>query len=91
MRDDGDLPFEQFVTDSFVSFIRTGDPNPDEAYLRAKGYTETLKQLKISGTWKPSVKGRYSLRVFDYPKSRMEPFRDIQQCEALGLGLGYYM
>ncbi|KAJ4395111.1 hypothetical protein N0V85_006681 [Neurospora sp. IMI 360204] len=38
VRDEKDLPFEQFVLDSFASFIRTGDPNPDEGFLRARGF-----------------------------------------------------
>jgi carboxylesterase type B len=39
MRDEKDLPFEQFVLDSFA---RTGDPNPDKGFLRARGYGNTL-------------------------------------------------
>jgi carboxylesterase type B len=42
MRDGGDLGFEQFVLDSFVAFMRGGDPNPDGGWLRARGYEGTL-------------------------------------------------
>lgn len=55
MRDGGDLPFEQYVLDSFASFIRTGDPNPDTKLLKARGYEETLKLVKRAGAWYVSI------------------------------------
>ncbi|KAL1838358.1 hypothetical protein VTJ49DRAFT_2767 [Mycothermus thermophilus] len=92
MRDAGDLPFEQYVLDSFVAFVHKGDPNPDKAYLRARGYDATLKMVEgRDGKWEPSTKRKLALRVLDWPKSRMSGFRDEKQCEALGLGLDYYL
>ena len=91
MRDAGDLPFEQFVLDSFAAFIRTGDPNPDRGYLEAKGYEETLAMVKRAGKWVPATKkGGMGLRVLDWPKVKMSGFREAEQCEALGLGLKYF-
>lgn len=90
VRDEGDLPFEQFVLDSFVAFIRTGDPNPDKRYLRARGYTGTLEQVERAGRWVPSRKGRLVLRGLDWPRSRDGGFRELEQCDGLGLGLDYY-
>lgn len=85
-RDGGDLPFARFVLDSFVSFIRSGDPNPEPGYLRARpgGYHG-------GGRWLPSTRNKLTMRVLDWPRSRQEGFRDLEQCEALGLGLDYYV
>lgn len=92
MRDEGDLEFEQSVLDSFASFIRTGDPNPDDAWLRARGYYQQQRRHGRKGDrWEPSTKrGGLKLRVLDWPASRMSGFRDEKQCESLGLGLDYY-
>ncbi len=88
-RDDADLPFEQFTLDSFASFARTGDPNPERAFLVARGYTNTLRELDTAGVWKPSTAGQLTMRVLDWP-SYQGPFRELPQCNSLGLGLGYY-
>ncbi|KAL2129908.1 hypothetical protein VTI74DRAFT_7151 [Chaetomium olivicolor] len=92
MRDGGDLEFEQFVLDSFAAFVRTGDPNPDKGYLRARGYEGTLRMVERSGAgkWEPSRKGKMTLRVLDWPRTWQSGFREVSQCEAVGLGLGYY-
>ncbi|KAL2017034.1 hypothetical protein VTK56DRAFT_2678 [Thermocarpiscus australiensis] len=90
MRDEGDLPFEQFVLDSFVAFMRTGDPNPDSGYLRARGYGNTLAMVERSGRWLPSTKQGMTLRSLDWPRAAQGPFREAEQCRALGLGLDYY-
>lgn len=90
MRDAGDLPFEQFVLDTFAAFVRTGDPNVDEGYARARGYDATLAMAQRAGRWAPARKGRMQLRVLDWPRASMSAFREAEQCEALGLGLGYY-
>ncbi|KAL2181338.1 Alpha/Beta hydrolase protein [Thermothelomyces heterothallicus CBS 202.75] len=94
MRDDGDLAFEQTVLDSFASFIRTGDPNPDDAWLRARGYQQQQQQQQQGrkrDRWEPSTKrGGLKLRLLDWPASRMSGFREEKQCESLGLGLGFY-
>lgn len=48
-RDAADTKATQLITGYFASFARTGDPNPSEAYLRARGYSEV-------GTW-PCING----------------------------------
>lgn len=79
------------MLDSFISFIRSADPNPDKAFLKARGYEESLKLAEKNGRWEPATKKKLTLRVLDWPKSRNEGFRDVEQCEALGLGLDYYL
>ncbi|KAK3302444.1 Alpha/Beta hydrolase protein [Chaetomium strumarium] len=97
VRDEGDLPFEQFVLDSFVSFMRSGgDPNPDLGWLRARGYGNTLRlvvegNVDGEGRWKPSTRGRGRVRVLDWPRSvTVRGFTEGEQCRALGLPLDYY-
>lgn len=46
MRDEADLPFEQFVVDSFASFARSLDPNPTADFLQARGYLSTLGEVR---------------------------------------------
>ena len=90
VRDQGDLPFEQFVLDAFAAFVRTGDPNPDKAFLAARGYDDTLRQVDRDGRWEPMVKGSWKLRVLDWPRTRMEGWREVEQCKGLGLGVEEY-
>jgi hypothetical protein len=44
-RDPNDTPFTQSIMDYWTSFARTHDPNPDAAYLRARGYVNTTAQI----------------------------------------------
>ncbi|OIW33646.1 alpha/beta-hydrolase [Coniochaeta ligniaria NRRL 30616] len=88
-RDAADLPFERFVLDSFSSFARTGDPNPDARFLEARGFSETADEIKRAGVWRPATKGDLTLRALDWPSSQ-GGFRELAQCEGLGLGLDYY-
>ncbi|KAI0424150.1 Alpha/Beta hydrolase protein [Xylaria sp. FL1042] len=89
MRDDHDLPFQQFVVDSFSSFARTYDPNPDLAYLRARGYVNTTEEIERSGVWDPSTKQHMMKRILQWP-SYESPFNELEQCRELGLSLDYY-
>jgi carboxylesterase type B len=92
LRDEGDLAFEQFVLDTFVSFMRGGNPNPDKTYLRARGYGNTLRMVEGDGEeWKPSTGGKKGVRrVLDWPRSVSTGFIEGEQCRALGLPLDYY-
>ncbi|KAK0621458.1 Alpha/Beta hydrolase protein [Bombardia bombarda] len=95
MRDEHDLPFEQLVLDRFAAFVRTYDPNPDGGFLRARGYASTLGEVeREGGRWEPSVKGSglggMTMRALEWP-SWQGGFREVEQCEGLGLGVeGYY-
>ncbi|KAK8090143.1 hypothetical protein PG997_005104 [Apiospora hydei] len=89
LRDEHDLPFEQFVLDSFAAFARTHDPNPDLGFLRARGYAHTIRQMQMAGRWAPATKGAMTTRTLQWP-SHQRPFGELPQCESLGLGLDYY-
>ncbi|KAI1433389.1 cholinesterase [Xylaria sp. CBS 124048] len=86
MRDDFDLPFEQLVVDSFSSFARTYDPNPDLAYLRARGYSNTTEEIERSGVWQAATKDHITMRILQWP-SFQSPFSDLEQCEDIGVPL----
>ncbi|KAJ0116365.1 crystal protein [Diaporthe amygdali] len=88
-RDDNDLPFEQFALDSFTSFVRTYDPNPDRAFLEARHYTNTSMELDRTGSWRPATQGNLTLRALTWG-SYQDSFRESQQCEALGVPLTYW-
>lgn len=87
-RDGNDLPFEQFILDSWSSFARTADPNPDVGYLQARRYQSTQLELQRSGKWLPVEDGNWSLRRLQWP-SVQAPFDELDQCTALGLPLDY--
>ncbi|KAK3333579.1 Alpha/Beta hydrolase protein [Cercophora scortea] len=90
MRDDKDLPFQQLVLDSFAAFVREYDPNPDKGWLKARGYGNTLAAVEgRDGVWVPSRAGAMTTRVLDWP-ARQVGFRELEQCEGLGLGVETY-
>lgn len=91
VRDEKDLPFEQFVLDSFASFIRTGDPNPDEGFLRARGFESTRREVQ-RGEWVASSRrAGVMLKVLDWPSRLESGWREVQQCKGIGLGVDYYL
>lgn len=92
IRDQQDVPFSQYVLDSWTSFARTGDPTPSAAFLDARGFANTTAFVQSAGAWRPvsrdALDGR-NLRVLN-TRPRNEAWREVRQCEALGLGLRYY-
>ncbi|KAF1926461.1 alpha/beta-hydrolase [Didymella exigua CBS 183.55] len=91
IRDENDIPFSQYVLDSWTAFARTGNPVPDTGFLEARGFTNTTRFVQAAGRWAPvsGQDGGKSLRVLDVV-TRNEGWREVDQCEALGYGLGYY-
>ncbi|KAI1265181.1 cholinesterase [Xylariaceae sp. FL1019] len=90
LRDEFDLRFEQFVVDTFGSFARTYDPNPDLEYLRARGYVSTIEEAERSGAWEAVSGKSKTTRVLQWPVYQAE-FSESGQCDALELGLDYYL
>ncbi|KAL0473272.1 Alpha/Beta hydrolase protein [Neurospora intermedia] len=91
VRDEKDLPFEQFVLDSFASFIRTGDPNPEKGFLRARGFESTRTEVQ-RGEWVASSRrAGVKLKVLDWPSRLENGWREVQQCKGIGLGVDYYL
>ncbi|KAK1992645.1 carboxylesterase [Colletotrichum falcatum] len=92
LRDEYDLPWEQYLLDAFTSFARTYDPNPEKGFLKARGFESTMRAQEQS-PWEPAVKGEMKMRRIDWPVERhmMRDFKDLEQCKFLGLPLEYYI
>ncbi|KAK2629552.1 hypothetical protein QTJ16_000372 [Diplocarpon rosae] len=89
-RDANDIPFSQFVLDAWTSFARTYNPNPDRAFLEARGFRGTINELDVAGEWMPVGDGRgLAMRELQWP-SKQVGFRDVAQCAALGWPLDGY-
>ncbi|KAJ5330061.1 hypothetical protein N7452_010451 [Penicillium brevicompactum] len=88
-RDEFDLKFSQYVLDSWASFARNGRPTPDPAFLKARGYTNTTREIKSSGPWK-SFKSGGQMRVLQWP-SMMTGLADLKQCRDLNLPLDFFI
>ena len=88
LRDWDDLAFQQFALDSWSSFARSYNPNPDVELLKARGYTNTSMEIEMAGEWQP-VKSGMEMRELQWP-SHQAPFRDVEQCASLGWPLTYY-
>ncbi|OHW93544.1 carboxylesterase from carbohydrate esterase family gh10 [Colletotrichum incanum] len=93
LRDEYDLPWEQYLVDTFTSFARTYNPNPEMEFLKARGFESTLEAQEKSGPWEPSVRGEMKMRKIDWPVEgdMMSDFKDIEQCKWLKLPLDYYI
>lgn len=50
-RDENDIPLAQVAVDYWTSFARTGDPNPEEGYMNARRYQDSLDMMKEAGRW----------------------------------------
>ncbi|KAH8901315.1 alpha/beta-hydrolase [Thozetella sp. PMI_491] len=83
-RDGLDFPFSRLILDYWASFIRTADPNPDPAYMKARGYLESLEQAQSSGPWTPVDASNPLTRELQW-NGRMMPFLDGSICAGLGL------
>ncbi|KAK2029886.1 carboxylesterase [Colletotrichum zoysiae] len=92
LRDEYDLPWEQYLLDAFTSFARTYDPNPEKEFLKARGFESTLRALEQS-PWEPAVRDEMTMKRIDWPMEgdMMRDFKDLEQCKFLGLPLDYYI
>lgn len=87
-RDGLDAKFGQLMTDYWTSFARNLDPNPDIEYLKARGYWNTINQIETSGPWEKVDAAQPRMMELQW-NSVMMPFRDVEQCTALGFPLTY--
>jgi carboxylesterase type B len=89
-RDEDDVPFSQFVLDTWAAFARTGNPTPDAAFLAARGFVNTTAYVARGGAWEAVGPGNdRPVRVLDVDV-RSEGWREMEQCGVLGLGLEYF-
>lgn len=89
-RDQDDIPFSQYIVDTWSAFARTGEPTPDKKFLSARGFCNTSMYVDRAGKWDPVSAGNEKpVRVLDV-NVRNEGWREVEQCDALGTGLDYY-
>ncbi|KAK0818597.1 hypothetical protein LTR75_002510 [Friedmanniomyces endolithicus] len=89
-RDENDTPFTQFIIDSWSSWVRTWNPNPDPALLKVRGYANTTREMALAGSlWAQVDASAPTLRRLQWPSSQ-QPFPEAAQCSALGLPLDYF-
>ena len=90
-REEDDLNFEQFTVDTWTSFVRTGNPNPDLKFLKARGFESTREEIEKAGVWK-TVRGNakeLEMRRLQWP-SYQTVYGEVEQCEVLGLPVDSY-
>lgn len=90
LRDERDLQASQLVSGYYAAFVRSGQPNPDEAYLTARGYDSTLRAVRQTGSWEPVRSGTGPTKKLDYPSPTVD-FPDLAQCAFLNYSLNYYL
>lgn len=89
VRDEQDIPFSQFLVDTWTAFGRTKNPNPALDFLQARGFSNTSTTVTKAAPWKPVDAGSPKLRVLNVePKD--EGFREVEQCAVLHFPLNYY-
>ena len=88
-RDQEDVPFSQYLLDSWTAFGRTKDPNPELGFLKARGYTNTSAIVEKVAPWEPVNASDPEVRVLDI-EPRVEKFREREQCKVLEMPLDYY-
>ncbi|KAK6505852.1 hypothetical protein TWF481_007742 [Arthrobotrys musiformis] len=87
-RDAQDIPFSQLIVDYWSSFAWNHEPNPKKKYLEARGYWNTLGQVKKTGEWE-SLKWRNpTMRVLQWDGYE-SGLSEVEQCSAMDLGLTY--
>nr|QFF92597.1 carboxylic ester hydrolase 2 isoform 2 [Botrytis fabae] len=91
-RDQEDWWSVQLSVSYFGAFVRTGNPNPEEGFLKSRGYATVQKGVREVGKWKEvSVDGeKGSMMVIDWP-GKVEEFADLKQCDWLGYPVDYYV
>lgn len=82
----------QRMVDTWTSFARTYDPNPDPEYLAVRWYNNTLAAIYEEEPWQAVTAANLDvapLRTLQWA-SFMGPFAEQAQCDDLGYPLGYY-
>ncbi|KAG4026683.1 hypothetical protein MFRU_038g00870 [Monilinia fructicola] len=91
-RDAEDLWSMELSVSYFGAFVRTGNPNPEDGFLKSRGYETVQKGIKEVGKWNEvGVGGKNgSMMLIDWPGEAKE-FADLEQCDWLGYGVDYYV
>ncbi len=82
----------QMQLDTWTSFARTFNPNPEPAFLDVRGYTASAKQLSAQEEWVAVSKSNINtkpLRQLEWP-SFMTEFKEQSQCSFLNFSLNSF-
>lgn len=90
LREPEDLWSVQLSTAYFGSFVRSGQPNPDEGFLEVRGYGKVLEAVRETGRWEKVRDEKGPMRLLDWPAVERD-FIDVEQCAWLNYTLGYYL
>jgi carboxylesterase type B len=88
-RDEHDIPFSQYLVDSWSAFGRTKDPNPALDFLVARGFTNTSNIVEKTAPWKAAEVGKANVRHLVAEPENAD-YKELEQCEVLGFPLDYY-
>lgn len=92
-RDNNDLPWMASIIDQFSAFIRTGNPVPSTAYLRARGQAYSSSLARTTSTdhmWTQLTAARLQSVSFGPVQQRMEALAQRNdQCAAIGKNIDY--
>jgi carboxylesterase type B len=89
LRDPADLYTTQLSVGYFTEFIRSGQPNPSEEYLNARGYDTMLDNVRKYGPWEKIAGLDGPIRILDYP-SVSSDFIDKPQCAFLNYSITFF-
>ena len=73
-------------------FRSTYNPNPDPAFLAARGFSDTAALFAAQPKWEPVTRNNIHgapLRQLEFP-SFMTAFREQEQCNFLNYSLTYW-
>lgn len=90
LRDADDLYSTQVTAGYFAEFVKSGQPNPSEAYLKVRGYDITLAANQKTGPWLPVSSDKGPMKLLDYP-SYTADFQELEQCKFLNYSITYYL
>ena len=87
-RDGLDTLFAGLVVDYWSAFARTGKPAPEEGYLEARGYKESLRKMEEAGVWSGVAKEAMRLQWSGIGLLKTETYR--VGCSELALPEDFY-
>ncbi|KAI9749687.1 MAG: hypothetical protein M4579_006777 [Chaenotheca gracillima] len=90
LRDANDLYSIQLESGYFAEFIKSGQPNPSQLYLRVRDYTKTLQAIQKTGPWDAVKNDHGPMRLLDYPSIAAD-FQDLPQCAFLNYSINYFL
>ncbi|KAL4879636.1 Alpha/Beta hydrolase protein [Aspergillus karnatakaensis] len=89
IRDSLDLAAAELISAYFAEFVRSGQPNPDPAYLEARGYKSAHDVAMFYERWEPVSGVSGPIMLLDFPSNRGS-FWDSELCKELGVPLELY-